>query len=175
MKSILKLSIVAVALFLSLSTSGQALTKDDVQSAWNSATRRYIACAKAMPAEDYSFSPFEPVRNFADQINHISKSNIGFAKSVNAGAPTFSMPDPKTPPQDKETVISLLENSAKYYGDALSKLSDKDLEERVPWGRPGSEVMITRMKAVYIALSHLSREQGKVLMYLRAKGITPPN
>ena len=58
---------------------------------WDVVTKMVVESAKAMPAEHYSFSPGDPLRNFANQLNHTTASNIGFAASVKAGAPDFAI------------------------------------------------------------------------------------
>lgn len=163
---------VFLSLFLATDLPSQAIAQKDVVEAWNIASKMVIESAKLMPAEQYSFSPGEPLRSFANQINHTTASNIMFAASVNAGQPDFAIPDRKNPPQEKEAVIALLEKSFNYFGKGLASLNDAQLAEEVPWGR-GGKSKVTRLKAILIVLSHLQREHGKTIMYLRAKGIKP--
>ena len=150
----------------------QAITQDDVLHSWDIMTKMVVESAKLMPEEDFAFSPGEPLRNFANQLNHTTSSNIGFSKSVKAGKPNFKMPSRKNPPQDKATVIDLLEKSFVHFRKGLENLSNDDLSAKVPWGR-GGKYKITRLKAILIVMSHMQREHGKTIMYLRAKGITP--
>lgn len=160
-------------IFLSQGMNAQAITVKDALSAWDKMATMVVESAKLMPAADFGFSPGEPLRNFANQLNHTTASNIGFAQSVKAGRPDFAIPDRKNPPQDKEAVIDILEKSFAYFRGGLEKLSDSDLQQTVPWGRPGSQKQITRLKAILIITSHLQREHGKTMMYLRARGISP--
>ena len=169
------LSIVLISIFLwSPKLYAQALTPSDILEAWDIMTEMVVESAKLMSAESYSFTPVNELRSFADQINHTAASNIGFGSSVNAGIPEFEIPDRSNPPQTKEEVLSFLVNSFKYYRCGLESLTQKDLESPVPWGRPENQVQITRLKAILIVMSHLQREHGKTMMYLRAQGITPP-
>ncbi|MBO6524214.1 MAG: DinB family protein [Balneolaceae bacterium] len=154
--------------------NAQALTPNDILAAWDLMTEMVLESAKLMPAEGYSFTPNDELRNFANQINHTAASNVGFGASVNAGIPEFEIPDRSNPPQKKEEVISFLENSFKYYRCGLESLTQDDLESTVPWGRLGNQTQISRLKAILIVMSHLQREHGKTMMYLRAQGITPP-
>ncbi len=160
-------------LLVSHGIKAQAITVKDALTAWDKMATMVVESAKLMPADDFGFSPVAPLRNFANQLNHTTASNIGFAQSVNAGRPDFAIPDRNNPPQDKATVIDILEKSFAYFRGGLANLSDSDLAETVPWGRPGNQKQITRLKAVLIITSHLQREHGKTMMYLRAKGITP--
>gem|GEM_PF-3165845 len=167
-----RILIMGALLGIQLSTKAQAITADDVLKTWDNVTRMVVESAKLMPAEHFNYSPRDPLRNFADQINHTTRSNIGFATSVKAGQPNFPV-DPRNPPKDKEGVIDLLEKSFQHFRSGLEKLSTEDLLETVPWGRRGSQKQITRLKAILIVTSHLQREHGKTMIYLREKGVAP--
>lgn len=165
-------------LFLLLYGSGlfshaQGITPQDLIDSWDIMNDMVIGSAEKMPPENFDFSPGEPLRNFADQLNHTTASNIGFAYAVNAGPPTFPIPDRNNPPQSKEEVLRILRDSFSYFRSGLASLEQKDLEEQVNWGRPDNPRKITRLKAILIVMSHLQREHGKTMMYLRAQGITP--
>ncbi|MCE7995382.1 MAG: DinB family protein [Roseivirga sp.] len=159
--------------FTSQSVKAQAITVKDALAAWDKMATMVVESARLMPAADFDFSPGEPLRNFANQLNHTTASNIGFAQSVKAGRPDFAIPDRNNPPQEKEAVIDILEKSFAYFRAGLEHLTESDLEQTVPWGRPGSKTQITRLKAILIITSHLQREHGKTMMYLRARGIVP--
>lgn len=160
--------------FLSPTTKAQAITTNDLIEAWDIMTEMVIESAKLMPADSYLSTPVNELRNFADQLNHTSGANIGFGYAVNAGEPEFELPDRNTPLQSKKDVITLLENSFKYFRCGLESLSQDDLEETILWGRQGNQTEITRLKGVLIVISHLQREHGKTILYLRDQGITPP-
>lgn len=162
-----------ISLFQGPLLKAQAITIEDVIKSWDLVTKMVVESAKLMPAEHYQFTPGTPLRDFADQINHTSGSNISFSASVKAGRPNFPLPQRSNPPKTKEDVVDLLEKSFAHFRSGLEKLENSDLEETVPWGRPGNQRQITRLKAILIVTSHLQREHGKTIMYLRAKGIQP--
>jgi hypothetical protein len=173
-KRIKGLLIIAAVICFQNWSSAQAITIEDALKAWDNMSKMVIESAKIMPAENYSYTPGEPLRNFANQINHTAGSNIGFGYAVNAGKPDFAIPDRNKPPQSKEEVLAFLEKSFAYFRDALSKLTTDNLNDEVMWGRQGSQRSITRLKAILIITSHLQSEHGKTMMYLRGKGIQPP-
>lgn len=154
-------------------TQAQGISPQDLIDSWDIMNNMVIASAEKMPAEHFGFSPGEPLRNFANQLNHTTASNIGFAYAVNAGPPTFPIPDRNDPPQSKEEVLRILRDSFSYFRSGLLTLEQDDLEEEVNWGRPDNPKKITRLKAILIVMSHLQREHGKTMMYLRAQGIAP--
>ena len=131
-----------------------------------------VESARLMPAEHFDFSPIDPLRNFADQMNHTTRSNIGFGYAVKAGRPNFPV-DPNKPPKEKAAVVDLLQKSFDYFGAGLQKLSTEELADMVPWGPRGNQRQISRLQAILIVMSHLQREHGKTMTYLRLKGIKP--
>ena len=154
-------------------SKAQAITVEDVVESWDRVTEMVIESAKLMPAEHYSFTPGAPLRNFANQLNHTTASNIGFGYAVNAGRPDFNVPSRSNPPQEKEAVIDIMEKSFTYFRQGLSSLTTAQLAESVPWGPRNNQRQISRLKAILIVTSHLQREHGKTMMYLRAKGVKP--
>lgn len=152
----------------------QAMTTEELVVAWDIMTTMVVESAKKMPAEYYSFTPYEPLRNFADQINHTTMSNFMFARIVNAGPPDFELPDRNNPPQSKEEVIDILEKSFAHFRQGLCSLEDENFADMMAWGPATNRREIPRLRAIMIVISHLQREHGKTMMYLRAKDITPP-
>ncbi len=170
-------SVAAVLLLLNISQTShaqQAMTTDELVEAWDIMTTMVIESARKMPAEHYSFTPYEPLRNFADQINHTTMSNFMFARIVNAGQPDFALLDRNTPPQSKEEVIDILIKSFAHFREGLCALEESSFTDMMAWGPVNNRREIPRLRAIMIVYSHLQREHGKTMMYLRAKDITPP-
>ncbi|WP_298756871.1 DinB family protein [uncultured Psychroserpens sp.] len=173
----MKRSITMIFAFICTSfmySQNQAITKKDLVDSWEIMSAMVVESAKAMPADDFNYSPGEPIRNFANQLNHTTKSNIGLGSMIFGKMPSFKMPNPQNPPQEKKAVVDILEKSFEYFKENIEALSDESLSETISWGRQGSGIKITRLKGILIVFSHLQREHGKTMMYLRAKGIKPP-
>lgn len=170
-----RLTILAFILITATShkTIAQTMTIDELVASWDIMTTMVVESAKLMPDDCYEFVPVEPLRNFADQINHTTSSNLGFARIVNAGRPSFPLPNRNNPPQSKEEVIDILEKSFAHFRSGLASLSEKDLDDMMDWGPQSNRRQIPRLRAIMIVISHLQREHGKTMMYLRLNGITP--
>jgi hypothetical protein len=67
----------------------------------------------------------------------------------------------------------LLENSFAYFRSGLVELTDEQLSEKIGWGPASNRRQITRLQAFTFILNHVHSEQGKTIMYLRGKGVTP--
>ena len=151
----------------------QAITAQDLLDAWDGMTAMVVESVRLMPADRFDYVPTDPLRDFADQVNHTTITNFGFAGAVGAGAPTMDLPDPSDAPSDKDSVLHYLEASFEHFRSGLETLSDDDLSAEVPWGPAQNRRMITRLKAFLIISEHLHREHGKTMIYLRENGIAP--
>lgn len=142
----------------------QGVTVEQVVEAWDQMTTMVVESAKLMPAEHFGFTPGEPLRPFAAQINHTAGANYLFAEVYKA-----SRPDREVNASEKEDVIRDLEASFAFVREGLASLSQADLAETIQWfGRD-----MSRLQGVLTMTDHLQREHGKTIMYLRAKGIAP--
>lgn len=82
--------VVCASLAPDASLSAQAISVEDVVVAWDRMTAMVVESVKRMPADRFGYVPTEPLRSFADQVNHTTMSNFGFAYAVGAGEPTAS-------------------------------------------------------------------------------------
>lgn len=142
----------------------QGISVDEVVEAWDRMAEMVVESAKLMPAEHFGFTPGEPLRPFAAQINHTAGANYLFADVYKQ-----SRPDRSVQATEKDTVIQDLEASFAFVRDGLGSLTAADLAEDVEWfGRE-----MSRLQAILTMTDHLQREHGKTIMYLRAKGVAP--
>lgn len=144
--------------------SVSGISPQQAVEAWDRMASMVIETAKLMPAENYSFTPSDPVRVFSDQINHTAGANYLFAAVVKK-----ERPDVAVEGADKEQVVHDLEASFAFIEEGLSQLTPSDLNEEMEWfGRS-----MSRLQAILTMTDHLQREHGKTIMYLRAKGVAP--
>lgn len=142
----------------------QGVSVEEVVAAWDRMTEMVVESAKLMPAEHFGFTPGEPLRPFAAQINHTAGANYLFADVYKQ-----TRPDRSVEATEKEAVIRDLEASFTFVREGLSSLTQADLAADVEWfGRE-----MSRLQAILTMTDHLQREHGKTIMYLRAKGVAP--
>lgn len=146
--------------------SAQSLTPKDVENAWASMTDMVVGTAKNMPAEHFSYSPIDPLADFAGLINHTTGANYLFAATVGLERPD---PMPRTDATKKEDVIADLEASFAFIMKGIKQLNQEDLEEEIEWF--GSKM--TRMRAILTMTDHVERQHGKAITYVRLKGVAP--
>ena len=148
-------------------TSAQTIKKDRMLFVWKNMKNMVVNSAKAMPEEHYDMVPAEGLRSFADQVKHITTSNRFFIAFL-AGE------DVKTANQNtlervkgKAAIIRDLEQSFDYILATLPKI--KGFDEHINmFGQT-----VTRMEGLMLMEHHLHREQGKITIYMRMKGVAP--
>ncbi|MEZ5041545.1 MAG: DinB family protein [Saprospiraceae bacterium] len=165
--------ILLLLFFHSTPLGGQPVTNDHLLGAWDTMTEMVIETARKMPAEAYGYRPAESIRSFAEQINHVTMSNIGLGSMVFGKMPTFALPNRKNPPTEKEKVIDILEKSFAYFKENLQSFKAEDLEKTVKWGPPQNQREVTKLQGLLMIYSHMQLEYGKLTVYARMKGIEP--
>ncbi len=152
--------------------AAQSITVEDLINTWDNMTTMVIETAKKMPAENYDFRPNKDIRNFGEQMNHITRSNIGLGYMVFGKMPNFPFNKNK-PPKEKEGVIELLENSFAFFKEQLQQFNNTELEKEIKWGNPRNPRTVTKLQGLLMIYSHMQLEYGKITVYARSKGIAP--
>lgn len=127
-----------------------------------------VAVAQAMPADQYSFRPHPESMTFGELMLHIASTNYAFCAGLKDSDPPAA-PSPSA--TDKDTIVKFLAASFDYCSPIISSLTDAQLTapHNSPDGRlPGREVLL----AMYV---HVAHHRGQAEIYLRDKGIRPPN
>jgi uncharacterized damage-inducible protein DinB len=131
--------------------------------------------ANAMPAELYSFKPNPEEMTFGEQMIHIAQANVFRFNQVTGIETPFRLDFSKAAAPDKRTVLKLLDQSFDYVIDVLPKITPQQLQHRwhIPsWkGRndPDGRAMVLNM------FVHTAHHRAQCEVYMRAKGIKPPD
>jgi uncharacterized damage-inducible protein DinB len=160
------------ALFLLLTTGllSFAVTDSDFKATYlkHLTTSRdfTIKVAEAMPAADYDFKLTPPQMSFAGQLIHLSQ---GLSYFISPLAGEKANPgEPKS--KSKEDVIAFIKLS---FDKAISEVS-KLTPEQIAKTYKSEEGTETGLELLMGALDHTTHHRASAEMYLRAKGITPP-
>lgn len=125
-----------------------------------------LAVANAMPNADYSFKATEPEMTFGQQINHIAAANANYCA---AGLDTKS-PFGKLEDNSKAAAIKNVNTAFDFCIDGLKKLNDAGLAKMTGTGARQATVF----ERFWGGFTHTAHHRGQVEVYLRLKGITPP-
>ncbi len=161
--------IVVALLFSSTIAFGQSLKKDRMIYAWKNMKNMAVNSAKAMPEEHYDLVPAEGLRSYKDQVKHITTSNRFFISYLNGNPNTVKEANDKTLKEvdGKQAIVKDLEQSFDYVISTLESMTG--FEDQI--NMFGQNV--SKMEGLMLMEHHLHREQGKITIYMRLKGVAP--
>jgi len=132
-------------------------------------TKKYL---EAMPPEGYDFKPTPEIRSFAQQMLHLADANYYFI-SIASGKPSpigaISLEHTIEP--TKEATVKAVLDSYDYFTRVLNEIAEEQLLETVKFG----DLEVPKAAAFSKAYEHQAHHRGQTVMYLRLKGITPPD
>ncbi len=121
-----------------------------------------------MPAEHFDFHPTPDVRTFGQIVGHVA-ANL-YVMCAAAGAE--NNPNPALVEQTvfgKADLVDVLKAVYDYREEALASLNDVNgLNKVVTVSREG-----TRLSFLVAAIEHTSLHYGKMVTYMRLKGLAP--
>ena len=149
-----------------LSTPAQQVTE------WQRAkdyTREYL---EAMPEAGLSFKPNPDIRSFAEQWLHVANANYMFAASIsgktnpNQGRNLEKMDEFKT----KAALAKVVMDSYDFVISALQQTTEAQMGEKIKLFNQE----LTRDLGYAKAFEHQTHHRGQTTIYLRMKGVKPP-
>lgn len=153
-----------------MATTGAAgVLTQDFSKHWTTAKDLTIAVAEAMPAEDYGFKPVPEEMSFGEQMMHIADANYGYCAFLSdAKSPFVELP--KDAKVEKTEAVKQLAASFDYCSTVFSKVTDAQLDATHGSG----ERKPTTRDAMLSVLIHMAHHRGQAEVYLRLKGVKPP-
>jgi uncharacterized damage-inducible protein DinB len=142
----------------------------DFSKHWATAKSLAVAVADAMPAENYGFKPNPDEMSFGEQMNHIAQANFGYCAFIADAKSPFEEPA-KNAKVEKSVATKNVAASFDYCSSVFDKLSDAQLDMVHGTGDrkfPARDVMLGLM-------IHMAHHRGQAEVYLRLKGIKPPD
>lgn len=127
-----------------------------------------LKVAEAMPADGYTHKPFNGARSFGAEMQHIAESEAFYLDLFGNGK------GPKPPAGDlsKAATMKYLTAMFDYSIGVVGKLTRADLTKTYP--TPGGPAM-SGLAILCQTLIHTAHTRGYDEMYLRTKGIKPPD
>lgn len=133
-------------------------------------TKEYL---DTMPEDGVGFKPTPEIRSFAEQMLHLANANYNFAAMASGKPNPFQgkkleeISDLKTKAALAKTVL----DSYDFVLEAIKGMTDAQLAETVKMG-PRE---MTREVVLAKAFEHQTHHRGQATIYIRMKGIKPPN
>jgi uncharacterized damage-inducible protein DinB len=165
MKKILALAALAVCAVPAVAQEGS--TAILMSKHWKTSKDFTLAVAQVMPDADYGFKPNAEEMSFGDVMVHIALANANYASRAIGEKSPFTKPETA----DKATAIKLLTDSYDYCIKAISKISNEDYFKMV--GPEGRQMLA--VEATWAGFTHAAHHRGQAEVYLRVKGLKPPD
>jgi uncharacterized damage-inducible protein DinB len=140
------------------------------QKHWSTAKHLALAVADAMPAESYDFKASAPEMSFGEQMEHIAEANYSYCSVVADTKSPFSGPA-KDAKIDKAAAVKDLGASFDYCSKVFAGLDDTKLSQAHTVGKRS----VSTLDAMLGVFVHMAHHRGQAEVYLRLKGIAPPN
>jgi len=177
MKTLLTILSICWIILLNNSVFGQGMTdeliKGHMVADWERAkayTKEYL---DAMPEDGMNFKPTPDVRSFAEQMLHMSQGTIGLIVSGTGATPIFQgkslekMEELKT----KTALTQLVMQAYDFAIESIRSLDAANLSNIVKRGN----YTVTQYGWLNKAFEHQTHHRAQATVYLRLKGIKPPN
>jgi uncharacterized damage-inducible protein DinB len=151
---------------LAMPASGQTTFQAAVVKHLTTSRDFTLKVADAMPAADYGFKLTPPQMSFAGQMIHLSQGLTYFLSTFSGQKPNPGKPKSES----KEDVMAFIRQS---FDDAIAtvgKLTPEQLAKTYTTEAgtgTGTDLLLG-------VLDHTTHHRASAEMYLRAKGITPP-
>ena len=132
-----------------------------------------LAYLEAMPEDQFGFKPTEGSRSFAEQMLHGAQGTIGLTANGTGEAPLYQGMniEKETSFHTKSEVRRLVSESFDFAIAGIQNMDPGTLEEVVVRG----PYEVSRLGWIQKAYEHAGHHRGQCAIYLRLKGITPPD
>jgi len=128
--------------------------------------------ADAIPAEKFAWRPSKDVRSVSEVLLHVAAGNFSIPRRLGTDPPAdFNPQGFDKSITDKTKVIDMLKRSFVHAKQAVTKLTDADMEKTADWF--GGRKATYREIAFFLA-AHEHEHLGQSIAYARMNGITPP-
>ncbi len=156
----------------------QSTVKDALAKHWKTSEEFTIAVANAMPAESYNFRPNPEEMSFGQLMAHIAGINE-YACAMASGLPRPALPpkivewskDTEKIDVSKETAMPFLKDSFEFCNKAVAAMTPERMDTVVgPAARN-----LTGFEWLFAYFTHTAHHRAQAEVYLRVKGIKPPD
>jgi uncharacterized damage-inducible protein DinB len=161
-----------------LHAPAQTTVKDALAKHWKTSGEFTLAVADAMPADGYSFRPNPIEMSFGELMAHIALANEG------ACANASGLPKPDLPAAladwsknglkvdvPKDVAIAFMKDSFAFCDKAIAATTPERLD--TVEGPPARN--LTGFEWLWGYFTHTAHHRGQAEVYLRLKGIKPPD
>jgi len=167
---------VALLSILTIPALGQSTIKDALVKHWKTSGDFTVAVAKLMPADSYGFKPVADELTFGQVLIQVGRANLG-ACALASGtkrpdvAPALVEEESGKQAPDKDAILQFLSSSFDFCNQAVAGMTPEKLDAVV--GPPNRKM--TGFEWLWAYFTHTAHHRGQLEVYLRLKGIKPPD
>jgi len=134
---------------------------------WRKSKALTLKVAETMPAENYDYKPFADALTFGGELQHLAQAEGFYLGRFGKGNP------PAAPKGDtsKATTVKYLTANYDWAIGVVGQLTAADLTKAFSAGRGSS---VPGLEFLYQAMIHTAHTRGYAEMFMRNKGIVPP-
>ena len=165
-------------LALTLPAPAQTTVKDVLVKHWKTSGDFTLAVARAMPADSYNFRPVPEEMSFGQLMAHIGGINLyacanasGLARPALAPKIAAWAKDTEKVEVDRDTAIQFLSDWFDFCLKAAASMTPERLDSVVG----PAERHLTGFEWLWAYFTHTAHHRGQAEVYLRVKGIKPPD
>jgi len=167
-----------LTMVLAVPAFAQTLTvKDALVKHWKVTADFTMAVADKMPADSYGFKPVPEELSFGQLVIQIAVANVGACANA-SGMPRVATPDAlaqalkdEKKDVDKATAMKYLGDTFKFCNDAVASMTQEKLEALTG----SSTRKLSGFEWLWAYFTHTAHHRGQAEVYLRVKGIKPPD
>ena len=168
--------IASMTLFSFVSAPEVPTPKSDAMIAdWERAKAYTVEYLDAATDEVITFKPAPEMRTFGQQMLHIAESNYGFGSAASGKASPVAFGQLEKASDKYATKESLKEVVVESYDFLISALKETDESTMGEGIKMFNRFEMTRQQGFEKAFEHQTHHRGQTTVYLRLKGIKPPN
>jgi len=168
----MKKTLSVLLLFLTtFATASAQQTTDEMIKNWERGkayTREYL---DAMPDDGYSLKPTPEMRSFAEQMLHLAEANYMFAAGATGEKSPVTDLEKSTTDKSKANITKITLDSYDYVIASIKKLSAAQFKEMIKFF---GQFDMTKEEVFNKAFEHQTHHRGQTTVYLRLKGVKPP-
>jgi uncharacterized damage-inducible protein DinB len=177
MKNIKSILCLCGIILMSNSVLGQGLTAESIKAHmvadWERAkiyTKEYL---DAMPEDGINFKPTPEIRSFAEQMLHMSQGTIGLVANGTGVDPIYpgKTLEKMDEYKNKKALTQVVLESYDFAINAVRNMDASKMENLVKRGN----FEVSKLDWLNKAFEHQTHHRGQTTIYLRLKGIKPPN
>ncbi len=134
---------------------------------WKKSKTLTLKVAEVMPPDNYDYKPFPDARSFGGELQHLGQAEGYYLGMFGKGrAPAGPKAD-----TSKAATVQYLTAVFDWAIGVVGQLTSADLTKSF---NPGRGASTTGLDVLYQAMIHTAHTRGYAEMYLRNKGVTPP-